>query len=253
MKLLLQAYPRRWRERYGEELLALLDAEPLTWQARVNVVAAGLRERVRASGPPPLRVLWAWSLFVVGGMSFQKTSEHWQVVVPAGDRGIPTGAFDTVQVAAAIGSAAVIAGVALELPAFLRDLRCGGWSALRRPLLLASGATGVAAAALVALALGHDAAAAAVFVASALVSLVAWTRAAALAVRRLPPRRAHSQLALVVSATMVVATAAAGIWFASVTAHAPAFVGAAQLAVTAAFMLAGAALGAGGAVTSLRS
>jgi hypothetical protein len=52
---------------------------------------------------------------------------------------------------------------------------------------------------------------------------------------------------------MVVATAAAGIWFASVTAHAPAFVGAAQLAVTAAFMLAGAALGAGGAVTSLRS
>ena len=100
MKLLLRAYPRRWRERYGDELVALLEAEPLTWRTRTNVLTAGLRERLRGSGPPQLRVLWAWSLFVIGGMAFQKSSEHWQLVVPTGDRAVPTAAFDTVQAAA---------------------------------------------------------------------------------------------------------------------------------------------------------
>ena len=85
MKLRLHAYPRRWRERYGEELLALLEEEPFTWRARANVLLAGLGERLRGSGPPPLRVLWAWTLFVIGGMAFQKASEHWQVVVPGGE------------------------------------------------------------------------------------------------------------------------------------------------------------------------
>ena len=85
MKLLLRAYPCWWRARYGDELLALLEAQPLTWRVRADVVVAGLGERLRGSGPPQLRVLWAWALFVIGGMGFQKTSEHWQVVVPSGN------------------------------------------------------------------------------------------------------------------------------------------------------------------------
>jgi hypothetical protein len=149
MTLLLWAYPRRWRERYGDELVVLLEAEPLTWRARADIVRAGFRERIRGSGPPPLRMLWAWSLFVVGGIAFQKTSEHWQGVVAGADRGVPAAAFDTVQVAAAIGSTAVLAGVAASLPAFLRDLRGGGWTALRRPVFFASAVTAVAAGALV--------------------------------------------------------------------------------------------------------
>jgi hypothetical protein len=44
-------------------------------------------------------------------------------------------------------------------------------------------------------------------------------------------------------------TVAAAVWFGSVTAHAPSFVGAAQLAVAATFMFAGTAL----AATGLRS
>jgi hypothetical protein len=252
MKLLLHAFPRRWRARYGEELLALLEAKPLTWRVRGNIVTSGLRERLRGSGPPQLRVLWAWSLFVVGGMAFQKTSEHWQAVVRSGDRAVPTAAFETVQAAAVIGSAALLAGVAIALPAFLRDLRSGGWPAVRRPILTAAAATAVAAAALVAVALGHSIGAASVFIALALFSLFAWTHAAAVSARRLPPLRAHSYLALVVSATMLVMTLAAAVWFGTVTARAPSFVGAAQLAVTAAFMFAGAALGAASELRSLR-
>ena len=253
MKLLLRAYPRWWRERYGDELLALLEADPLTWQARANVAGAGLRERLRGSGQPQLRVLWAWSLFVIGGMAFQKTSEHWQAVVPADDRGLATAAFDTVQAAAVIGSIAVLAGVALALPAFLRDLRSGGWTVLRRPILLASAVTAVATAALVALSRDHDVVAASIFVASALVSLFAWTHAAATAARRLQPVRAQDDLALVVTATMLVMAVAAATWFVSVTAHAPSFVGAAQLAVIATFMLDGIALAAAASIKIARA
>jgi hypothetical protein len=244
--ILLHAYPRRWRERYGDELVALLEAEPLTWRVRLNVIGAGMRERLRGSGSAELRVLWAWALFVVGGMVFQKTSEHWQAVVPAGDRAVPTAAFDVVQGAAFVGSAAVLVAVALARPAFLRDLRRGGWTEVRRPILIASAATLIAAAALLGLALDHDAVAAAVFVAFALVSLFAWTYAATVAARRLTPLRAHTVLARVVAATMLAMTVAAAVWFGSVTAHAPSFVGAAQLALTATFMLAGTALGASG-------
>lgn len=246
MKLLLHAYPRRWRERYGDELLALLEAEPPAWRARADVVAAGLRERGRGSGPPHLRVLWAWSLFVVGGIAFQKTSEHWPAVVPTGDRSVPAAAFDLVQAAAAIGSAAVLAGVALALPAFLRDLTGGGWTALRRPILCSSAATLAAAGSLAAVAASHDVLAAAIFVTSAAVSLFAWTHTAAVAARRLPPHAAHPQLALAVAGTMLVIVVAAAIWIAAVTAHAPSFVDGAHLAVVGAFMLGGVALAASG-------
>jgi len=253
MRLLLLAYPRRWRERYADELVALLEAEPLTWRTRANVLSAGLRERLRGSGPPQLRVLWAWSLFVIGGMVFQKSSEHWQLVVPTGDRAVPTAAFDTVQAAAAIGSAVVLAGVALALPAFVRDLRSSGWTAVRRPILVASTATVVTAAALVALALDRDTIAASVFIASAVCSLFAWTHAAARSARRLDSVRAHSYLAPIVTATMVVMTIAAAVWFASVSTHAPSFVGAAQLALVASFMLVGTTLAASSSARSLRA
>jgi hypothetical protein len=252
MKRLLYAYPRWWRERYGDELLALLETEPVTWRVRANVVCSGLGERLGGSNRRQLRVLWAWSLFVVGGMAFQKTSEHWQAVVPSGHRGVPTAAFDTVQAAAAIGSAAVFVGVALALPVFIRDLRSGGWTGLRRPILAAATVTVVAACALIAVALGHDVVAVSVFVVFAVLSLFAWTHAAALAARRLPPQPTHPYLAVLVSATMVAMTVAATVWFASVTAQTPSFVGAVQLAVVATFMLTGTALAATGA-RALRS
>jgi hypothetical protein len=245
--MFLHVYPRAWRERYGDELVALLEAEPLTWRVRLNVLGAGIRERLRGSGPAELRMLWAWSLFVIGGMAFQKTSEHWQTVVPASGRAVPTTAFDIVQGAAIVGSAAVVIGVALVVPAFMRDLCSGGWTAVRRPIVVASTATVIGCCALIAVALDHDVVAASVFIASALVSLFAWTHAASVAARRLPRLRAHGYLASALGATMLVMTVAAAVWFGAVTAHAPSFVGAAQLTVTATFMLAGTTLGASAA------
>src|ERR1700723_3922499 len=51
---LLRWYPRAWRERYGQELLALiqdtLDEGRPTWRLRLGVIAGGLRERVHQAG-----------------------------------------------------------------------------------------------------------------------------------------------------------------------------------------------------------
>lgn len=249
MRLLLRLYPRRWRERYGAELLELLESEPVTWRVRVDVVVAAVRERVHGSGRPESRVLWGWSLFVVGGMAFQKTSEHWQTVIPTADRGIPTAAFDAVQAAAAIGAAAVLVGVLLALPAFLHDLGNGGWAAVRLQLLIASLATVTAAAALVTVALSGGAFSAWALVASVVCSLFAWTHAAATAGRRLPPLRVHSYLTLAVAGSMVAVMTAAAVWTVSVASAAPSFVGPAHLAVIATFTFAGLAI-AGAAVRS---
>ncbi len=253
MRLLLRVYPRRWRERYGDELLALLEAEPLTWRVRANVVGSGFAERFQFSGRRQVRVLWAWSLVVIGGMAFQKTSEHWQLVVPSGDRGVPTAAFDVVQTAAALGSAAVLLGVAIAMPAFVRDLRTGGWNVTRRPLLVAMATTVLAAGGLLVLAIDHDVVAAMLFLAFALWSLFAWTHAAAVAAQRLPPMRLHAFLAAVVGAAMLVITTAVGVWFASVTAHTPNFVGTVQLVVVTVFLLAGTALATAGGWASIRA
>ena len=172
---------------------------------------------------------------------------------PPATRAVPTAAFDTAQAAAAIGSAVVLTGGALALPAFIRDLRNGGWTVVRRLILVASTATVVAAAALVAVALDHDIIAASVFMASAVFSLFAWTHAAARAARRLESVRAHSYLVPTVTASMVVMTIAAAVWFASLSTHAPSFVSAAQLALIATFMLVGTTLAATSSARSLRA
>jgi hypothetical protein len=76
---LLRWYPRAWRERYGEEFLAMvedsLDGRRPTWRLRLSLARAGLRERghqARRAGqraaPPVLRALtgrW-WTFFVAG-------------------------------------------------------------------------------------------------------------------------------------------------------------------------------------------
>jgi hypothetical protein len=47
-RTLLRLYPRAWRERYGEELLALIDDAGLTWRIVADVIAGATVERVRA-------------------------------------------------------------------------------------------------------------------------------------------------------------------------------------------------------------
>jgi len=47
-RALLRLYPRAWRERYGEEILGLIDETGLSCRSAVNVVAGAVAQRARA-------------------------------------------------------------------------------------------------------------------------------------------------------------------------------------------------------------
>ena len=87
---LVRLYPKRWRERYGQEMEALIvessGGHRVSWRMRVDVARGAGREQLRSagladSGAPGdqvragvLLVLCAWALFVVGGIAVQKFS-----------------------------------------------------------------------------------------------------------------------------------------------------------------------------------
>jgi hypothetical protein len=48
-RLLLLCYPRSWRQRYGDELLALLSDTQLTPRSALDVAIAGFRQRLHAA------------------------------------------------------------------------------------------------------------------------------------------------------------------------------------------------------------
>jgi hypothetical protein len=98
------------------------------------VIKAGLTQRLRSSGlvgddlPPELRiragvllVLSAWAAFVVAGLGFAKTAEHWQTVTPQPDRGVPAAAYDGVLLGAGLGTLAVVLGIMLAAGRWLRS------------------------------------------------------------------------------------------------------------------------------------
>ena len=154
MKLLL-AYPAAWRERYGDELASLIEADSgggrVPWRVKLDVIRAGLAERVRSSGPPEARiragvllVLESWAAFVVAGLAFAKTTEH--VAANA--------AYTGVHVAAGVGMLAVVLGIALVARPLFAFLRAGGWQTIHRPVVRAIGATGLTVVAFVPVVLG---------------------------------------------------------------------------------------------------
>ena len=150
---LLRWYPRPWRERYGEEFLAMvednLDGERPGLRFRLSVARAGLRERghrARLAGqraaPPMLSALtgrW-WTFFVAGYVlailpyEFKASSgaaQGWRV----------TAALAALAAVAVLGGVCVLASGLLGLPAFGRFLRAGGWRQIRRRVAWAAGAT----------------------------------------------------------------------------------------------------------------
>ena len=46
-RMLLRVYPRAWRERYGDEFLALVSESGLTWRTSVDILIVATIERVR--------------------------------------------------------------------------------------------------------------------------------------------------------------------------------------------------------------
>ncbi len=163
---LLRWYPRAWRERYGEELLALiqdtLDEGRPTWRLRLGVISGGLRERAHEAGQAvraainPRSGPNLWAKMLVAGTTVallpQNLSESpspargWQAVA----------AFDAMLAAVALTGAVVLAGGLAALPALVRFLQAGGWPKIRRRVAWAAGATVAAGGGLAALVLVVD-------------------------------------------------------------------------------------------------
>jgi hypothetical protein len=268
---LLGLYPAAWRERYGEELAELITqtsdgGSRVPLRTQLDVALAGTRERLRAAGvhghgAPETRmrggvllVLCAWALMVVAGFAVQRSSEHWQSLMPSGHRSVPSAAFVVLVVAAALAAVAVVVGIALTLSALRVFLRDGGWEKIRRRVLTAVALSGLAIAATAALVAwahgltdaernGHDATYAVAFVAWVLLlagTLAAWTAAAVSTAHRLQMSaallRVETALAGGVATAMFAVTAATAVWWASVADAAPRFGATAQLGVALAAM-----------------
>ena len=253
---LLSCYPSSWRDRYGDELEALIidmtDGRRVPWRVRADVVGGGVRERLRAAGltgdgPAPIRVrggavlvLWAWALFILGGAIVGKSTEHWRSALPAGaGHRAAAAAFGVLMGGAMLTGVVVLAGIAVALPTMLGWLRDGGWRQIRGPIVTAawlSAAVVAATSGLVASAHGlnaharngHDDAYGIAFAAWAALcaaTLLAWTSAAARTARHLAltPRtlRWQARLACAVAVGMAMMAAATLVWWMVVADAAP--------------------------------
>ena len=293
---LLRWYPPAWRERYSDELDAYLEDRfgpgrpPL--RARLSLVAGGIRERCRCSGltgdsvPPPdrvraatLLVLGSWTAFVIAGSSFAKLSEHFDSALPNGMAAHHAAdlAYTAVQTVAEVAALMVIAAAMLALPAFVRYVRSGGWSHIRRHTYRAAGCTVVTAAVTAPLIVwahhlndyqrngGLVAYSLLFLVWAALVvgTLILWTVLAVAAARQVDFSRSlligEAGLAVAVAVTMVVILAATALWWAAMATNAPSFFSSdpslplnSRLVATVAFMTVAAAVATAGSIRILR-
>jgi hypothetical protein len=282
---LVRLYPAAWRTRYGSELEELIVAssagDRVTLRARLDVLANAVRERLRdaallGDGHAPREraragsvvVLWMWACFVVAGAVVQKVAEHWQAGTQPARRATPSAAFAVLELAAAVGSAVLLAGIAMALPSLARLLRAGGWPQIRRGVVRSAAltaASAVATAGLVAWASRltpgarnvGDVAYELAFVvwACALVAcLLSWTAVAGSAARRLelPVRRLRVQALLAGGAAlcMAVMTIATLLWWGT-TADGATSAFDARLACSAAVMVLATAIAALGARRAL--
>jgi hypothetical protein len=289
-RLLLRAFPPAWRVRYGDELDDLIRADDAGRAVRIrtviDVVRAGLRERLRATGLTDdqlpgaqrararlLLVLCAWTVVVVAGVSVQKASEHWDRATAGTSHGLAADAFAVLQVAAVIGSALVLLGIALAAPRLVARVRAGATRSLRRPILRAVTLSLITLAAATPVVLwaqhlsaaqrnGHDTAYEIAIGGCALLavlSLGAWTAAAVAAARQTPLAgrllRAELAIALAITATMIAMAVATAIWWLELTSAGSAFAVPRLLFPTALMFVASglAALGAVGAIRAAGS
>ena len=255
---LLRWYPQEWRQRYGDELIAMIedtigDGRP-TLKFRGNIARAGMRERGHASGllgaqrdhrhqvrAGALLVLCSWSAFIVAGAMFVKQSEHFARSVPLSSRSIATSLYDVVAVMGVVGSLAVLVGAFVALPSLRSFLRNDGWRLVRRRVTAASilvlatvatliGLRGWAHELSVGQRNGGDTYYSLLFVVLALVviaAIIEWTVVAVAAIRQMNLSRrvlrVEARLAYAVTLAMVVITVAVALWWAVVGLAAPWF------------------------------
>lgn len=255
---LLRWYPRHWRDRYGDELAALMEdmagGGPPTLRFRVSIALAGLREHIYGSGlfgnrapaadqvrAGSLLVLCTWTTFVLAGASFSKASEHFSQAMPVASRPFAQGAFNVVAALGVVGAILVMLGAIAALPAFTRFIRGGGWSTIRGPLLRAGALTLLSVGAVIPLSFwahhlnelqrnGADPTYSGVLVIWAVLvaaTLAQWTAAGVAATRRvdLPGGvlRFEAALAVALAGAMAAMTVAAALWWGSMAQNAPWF------------------------------
>jgi hypothetical protein len=161
---LLRWYPRAWRERYGEELLVLiqdtLDEGRPRWRLRLGVISGGLRERgheagqaVRTAVKRRPGVVSTWLTIFVSGLVFANLPLQFRMSVPPARAARATPALDVLAAVAALTCVVVLVGGLAAWPAVVRFLRAGGWPKIRRRVAWAAGATGPTVGALVVLCL----------------------------------------------------------------------------------------------------
>jgi hypothetical protein len=158
---LLRWYPRAWRERYGEELLALiqdtLDEGRPKWRLWLGVISGGLRERAhqaaQAGKTAVKRAGSRWLTIFVAGLIFSNLPQQFKTSLPPARAGQATAALDVLAAVAAFTCVAVLTGGLVAWPTVFRFLRASGWPKIRRRVVWAAGATGPTAGALVALSL----------------------------------------------------------------------------------------------------
>jgi len=146
---LLRWYPRTWRERYGEELLALiqdtLDEGRPTWRLRLSVAWGGLRERVhqavRAGTAAAKRTSTGWLITVVAAMILGSLPWDLKASLPPARAWQKTASFDALVGAFTVTGVVVLASGLVAAPAFIAFLREGGWQQIRRRVAWAAGAT----------------------------------------------------------------------------------------------------------------
>jgi hypothetical protein len=151
---LLRWYPSAWRERYGEEFLALiqdtLDGRRPTWRLRLSVARAGLRERAHQAvrtGRQAVNsrtVVMRWLGSLLAGSALAAIPDYLRESPPSARAWQTAAAFDTFLAVLALTGAAVLAGGLAALPAVLGFLRAGGWPKIRRRVAWAAGASVVA-------------------------------------------------------------------------------------------------------------
>jgi hypothetical protein len=162
---LLRWYPRAWRERYGEELLALiqdtLDEGRPTWRLRLGVIWGGLRERGHQAGHAVRAAVKRWagtgnrSLILTVGLVVATIPWNLTAPLPQAKAWQGTAALGALAGILAFTGVCVLARALVAAPAFVAFLREGGWPKIRRRVAWAAGATVAAGAALTGIVLGQ--------------------------------------------------------------------------------------------------
>ena len=156
---LLRWYPRGWRERYGDEFLAMVEdtlgGRRPGWRLHLSVAWAGLRERGRRAVPAVLRRMraeagpsrplgWAdQAVLMTVLVVFWSTQNLSRVPLSAEayrQARWSASADAMAGLCVVIGVAVTVGGLAAG-PTLARFLRTGGWPGIRRPAAWAAAAT----------------------------------------------------------------------------------------------------------------